>query len=101
VNGNQNNDNAIDSGAAYVFTISTVGPPDTGTPLAISTITRAPNGDTRLSLPTEAGRAYTLQVSEDLIDWIDRETATAVDELLEFAIPRSEEPQQFYRVKRN
>jgi hypothetical protein len=100
VNGNQNNNSAGESGAAYVFTIASQSQPPV--PPRILFPTRDPTGTIHLPVEVTPGRSYTLQFSEDLIQWTDLTSQTATANPIEFIdTPAPSLTRRLYRVKQN
>lgn len=97
INGNQNNNSAGESGAAYVFTRSVPQvPPRFLIP------TRDPGGVIHLPVEVTSGQTYTLQFSDDLNHWSDVTTERATSDRIEF-FDASSNPSRMrlYRVREN
>jgi hypothetical protein len=100
VNGNQANNSAQGSGAAYVFT--GLGPSTLEPEFRILSIEREINGTTRLIANALAGYNYTLQASENLNDWTDLTTQSATANQIQFTdAPTNSPAMRLYRVKQN
>jgi uncharacterized delta-60 repeat protein len=71
-------------------------------PVRIVSTTRDPDGLTQLLSNALPGRNYTLQSSDDLLDWNDLVTQAASTNRVEFEDPPNAQPaRRFYRVKQD
>jgi hypothetical protein len=99
VNGNQLNNSAGQSGAAYVFTGAR---PSVPVAPRILSLARDLSGVIHLPIEVTSGWTYTLQFSEDLTSWTDLDSQSATTNRIEFTDTLTNSPpKRFYRVKRD